>query len=139
MPGFGPVYYFPQGIANILSLAKVTDTGRYRVTYDSDESTDITVTNKVTGKVSHFVRSPKGLHWLDARTCTMADEKEGTLMVTTIADNKSKYSVDAYRRALATRKVQHVIGLPSDKSFRRYLKGGLLPNCPLQPAAPDPT
>ena len=135
LPGYGTVWYYGDGIANILSLARVTESGRYRVTFDSDKSTDIFATNKETGKVSRFIRSPKGLHWLDSRTNSMSSkqEQEGTLLVNTVADNKSRYTVDAYRRALATRKIQHIIGIPSDKSLRRYLKAGLLPNCPLQP------
>ena len=33
LPGYGKVWYYPEGIANILSLSRVKQ--RYRVTYDS--------------------------------------------------------------------------------------------------------
>mgnify|MGYP003502657285 CR=1 FL=1 len=34
LPGYGTVWYHPNGIANILSLARVKD--RHRITFDSE-------------------------------------------------------------------------------------------------------
>jgi hypothetical protein len=133
--GYGQVWFYPEGIANILSLARVTEKGHYRVTYDSGLGTDFLVTNKKTGKTRRFVKSTKGLHWLDTERkyeCRSGEE-EGDIFVTTIDDARSGYTNATYMRAAAARKLQHIIGLPSDKFMKQLLKKGLLTKCSLQP------
>ena len=107
----------------------------YRVTYDSGSGTDFLVTNKKTGRVRRFARSKKGLHWLDTRGDSghKSDEKEGDIFITTVDDNKKGYTKAMYMRAAAARKLQHIIGLPSDKYMRQLLQKGLLTKCNLQP------
>jgi hypothetical protein len=64
LPGFGQVWFYDKGIANILSLAQVKK--RFRVTYDS--STDgCFVVHKPDGKQVSFHECDKGLHYLDMK------------------------------------------------------------------------
>ncbi len=44
LPGYGEVWYHPNGIANILSLARVKD--KYRVTFDSGTKNQFIVHKK---------------------------------------------------------------------------------------------
>ena len=61
LPGFGPVYFNPNGIANILSLAVVEAAGR-RVTYDSWDGGVFHVHNPDSGRIVDFHQLPSGLY-----------------------------------------------------------------------------
>ena len=105
--GYGEVWYYPGGIADITSLARLTEKGKHRVTFDSDTGTDFLVTNKETGKLHRFRRTPKGLHLLDATTLAEeeyecgAGEEDGDVFITTVDDTKAKYTNALYLRAVA--------------------------------------
>lgn len=102
LPGYGEVWYHPDGIANVLSLARVKGKG-YAVTYDSAEGNCFKVV-KPDGTVRVFKQSPCGLYYLDARI------EKGTTLVNTVQHNRSKYTNRDYSRALFARKLQGVIG-----------------------------
>lgn len=118
---YGTVWYHPGGIANVLSLAKVKD--KYRVTYDS-EAGNVFKVHKLNGTTADFVQSKPGLYYLDI-------QNHAAMLVNTVDDNKSSYSVNAYSQALLARKIQIMIGRPSTKDFIRIVDQGLLPNCPI--------
>ena len=59
--GYGPVWYNPYGIANILSFEQVRE--KYEVQYESNEQAF--VVTKPDGMMFKFVESPEGLHYLD--------------------------------------------------------------------------
>jgi hypothetical protein len=63
LPGYGTVWYHPNGIANILSLARVKEHG-YRVTYDSEGGNHFTV-HKNDGTSRAFKESDRGLYYFD--------------------------------------------------------------------------
>ena len=79
LPGYGEVWYHPNGIANILSLARVKAKG-YAVTYDSAVGNHFKVVTPG-GAVRLFKQSSRGLYYLDA-----AKVKNGSSMVNTVAD-----------------------------------------------------
>ena len=54
--GYGEVWYYPEGISNILFLERVTGKGIYRVTYNSGSRTDFLLMNKKTDKICRFIR-----------------------------------------------------------------------------------
>jgi hypothetical protein len=56
LPGYGPVWYHPHGIANILSLARVKE--KYRVTSDSGQKNQECVVHKPDGTTKCFKLSP---------------------------------------------------------------------------------
>ena len=62
LPGFGPVFFHKNDIANILSLSKVKK--RYRVTYDSNGSNAFEV-HKRDGEIRSFLDSDKGIYYMD--------------------------------------------------------------------------
>ena len=123
LPGYGEVWYHPDGIANILSLARVKAKG-YNVTYDSAEGNHFRVVTP-SDAVRIFKQSARGLYYLDASKI-----QNGTSMVNTVADNRSRYTNRDYSRALFARKLQGIIGRPSDRTFKDIVNRNLLPNCP---------
>jgi hypothetical protein len=65
LPGYGTVWYNANGIANILSLARVKEHG-YQVIYDSSEGNAFHV-HKSDGTVRVFKESDKGLYYMDTK------------------------------------------------------------------------
>jgi hypothetical protein len=55
----------------------------------------------------------------------------GTVLVNTVAENRSKYTVRAYSQAVAARKLQDTIGRPSDRDFKKIVAGESMRNCPI--------
>lgn len=141
LPGYGTVWYHPNGIANILSLARVKEHG-YRVTYDSDGGNHFTV-HKDDGTCRVFKESNRGLYYFDTNEDSEHDddchhednmEYDGTVMVNTVANKKSSYTNRAYSRAVTARNIQKMIGRPSTKEFIQIVERNLLPNCPVNRA-----
>jgi Reverse transcriptase (RNA-dependent DNA polymerase)/Zinc knuckle len=124
LPGYGEVWYHPTGIANILSLSRVRGKG-FHVTYENEKNCFILTSP--TGRRNVFEQSPSGLYFID----TAATQKLGSVFVTTVEDNKSKFSQRDYLRAIEARKLLCKIGRPSQKTFLHILDKNLLPNCPV--------
>jgi hypothetical protein len=126
-PGYpGEVWYNPDGIANILSLA---DAEKYfRVRYDSFEEKAFIV-EKVDGSTCRFIQTTAGLYYIDVATASRTET--GTALLLTVADKKSKYSERAYQQALVARKLQGMIGHPSTRDFLSFVDWNLILNCPI--------
>jgi hypothetical protein len=77
LPGYGPVWYDPIGIANIVSLSRVRE--KYHVSFNSDQN--IFVVTKPDGTVYEFKQSESGLYYydLDSNKCS------GAVLVDTVA------------------------------------------------------
>jgi len=101
--GYGTVWYYPKGIANILSLAKVAE--RYRVTYDSLDG--YFVVHKSNGKKVIFKKCAKGLHYNDVK---LAQTQDGTALLTTVEQNKLQYHPRDVKQAELARQIQKIIG-----------------------------
>ena len=85
LPGYGPVWYYKKGIANILSLDRVQC--HFRVSYDSTKNDRNFIVHKANGSLVCFHPSTKGLHYLNmSLTPTHA-----TVLFNTVEDNKKKY------------------------------------------------
>ena len=123
LPGYGWVWYYEKGIANILSLSKVKK--KFHVTFDSATGNEFKV-HLADGRARIFKESSKGLYYSD-----MAETESSTVLVNTVAHNKSKYSSRDYSRAVNARKLQYIIGGPSYNHFRRILRNNELKNCPI--------
>ena len=118
--GNGTVWYHPDGIANILSLSRVSKMPGMKVDYSQQEQ-KFTLT-KPDGNMREFVLT-KGLY--------VSKMTKGVVMVSTVADNKRKYTVADYTRATVARKLQIIMGRPSTKELLRLVDGKLLANCPV--------
>jgi hypothetical protein len=123
-PGYGDVWYHPTGIANILSLSRVRQKG-FSVAYESKKNCFILTSP--TGGRQIFEQSPKGLYFLD----TDVKQGPGTILVNTVAQNKSKFSERDFHRAVDARKLLSKIGRLSQATFLQILDRNLLPNCPV--------
>lgn len=133
LPGFGTVWFDPEAIANILSLKLVQE--KYHVSYDSDEGNRFIVT-KPNGQTFTFTQSETGLYYLDASSdgdnaLEFNNDDEDVLLVNTVADNTSSYTVNQYSRAVEARNLQIKIGRPTTRQFIRIVEQRMLPNCPV--------
>ena len=121
LPGIGPVWYQPDGIANVLSLALVSM--HLRVTMDTAVDNSLIV-HKTDGTIRRFGLSDTGLYRSD-----LADTTGSLLTITTVNNHKMKYSALDVRRADAARKLQATIGHPTTKQFIRIIETNLLEGC----------
>ncbi len=124
LPGYGWVWYYPHGIANILSLSRVKE--RYRVTFDSAMDNCFHV-HKDGKKIMKFKEATRRLYYFD----TADRDETGTMLITTVENNKSKLSAYDYNQAEKARALQRRIGRPSTRDFIRYVATNLIPNCPV--------
>ena len=124
LSGYGWVWFFPSGIANILSLSRVKE--KYRVTFDS--ATDNCFHVHKENKVLRFKEAVRRLYYFD----TAEKDEESTLLVNTmVADNESNFSAYDVTKAKLARTIQKRIGRPSTADFIRYVSNNLIPNCPV--------
>ena len=141
LSGYGTGWYHPDGIANILSLARVKEQG-YRVTYDSKGENRFLI-HKSDGSVRTFKESPHGLYYLDvgeyADSKTTSDEdisdneagSPEAILINTVAANRANCTNRAYERAVSARKIQKMIGRPSTAECIQIVEKRLPPNCPV--------
>ena len=129
LPGYGTVWYHPDRIANILSLSKVKE--KYRVTFDSDKNNQFIV-HRADGTQLVCQQSSRGLYFLDTSlTPQPVGGANGTVLVTTIADNANSFSNADYAQAVLARKIQKIIGRPTPRAFIYFIENNLLSNCPV--------
>jgi hypothetical protein len=128
--GFGRMWYDPNAIANILSLALVQD--EYRVWFDSQDSTAAFYVDMREKGILKFKQSsePRGLYHYDTSIHNQPDQQIGTVMVRTVDDRRAKYSDHDYQRAVEAREIQGKIGFPSLRQYLRVVSKGQLPDFP---------
>ena len=83
LSGYGWVWYYPEGIANILSLSRARE--QYRITFDSAMDNCFHV-HKDNGKILRFQEAGRRLYFFD----TADRDEEETMLITIVDDNKSK-------------------------------------------------
>ena len=69
----------------------------------------------------------KRLYYFD----TAYHEVEETMLITTVDDNKSKFSAHDFSRAKIARVLQRIIGRPMINDFIHYVTANIIPNCPI--------
>jgi len=79
LPGYGTVWYHPEDITNILSLARIIEKG-YHVTFDSKDGDNKFIVNKPNGGTP-CIQSHCGLYYTDMK------QSNGTALVTTVEEN----------------------------------------------------
>jgi hypothetical protein len=107
LPGYGEVWFNPNGIANILSMSEVEKD--YPITYENQTFT----IHKDADTKRHFTKSKQGRYYMDTEESI---RNTGVVLVETVADKKSKYSNKDYSQTVLARKVQDMIGRPSLKT-----------------------
>jgi hypothetical protein len=122
LPGFGIVWFYAGGIANILSLGLVSD--RYRVTLDTENEQAFFV-HKPDGSTRKFKRMTCNLY-----ACNIAAfENQGVVLTVTAEGKKAEYSNKDVKRADAARQLQEILGYPSLKAYLKMIDNNLIKNC----------
>lgn len=111
MEGFGEVWYCPDAIANILSLALVAK--KYPVSYDSRDG-NMFVVHKP-GKEILFKQSGNGLFYHD-----FADR--AVVLVNMVTENREGFTDREYQRTQAARRALAMVGYPSPRDFEKLEK-----------------
>ena len=132
----GPVWYNPNSIANILSLAQVRLVRR--VTMDTDDLPAFHV-HKLDGTgTTVFAEHESGLYLFDASknaTSTVANHSNAPIIaysyLQTVADNKSKFTARQVAAADDARKLYRLLGRPGHTRFLTTLRENHILNCPI--------
>ena len=124
LSGYGWVWYYPDGIANILSLSRVKE--KYRVTFDSALDNCFHV-HKADGKILKFNEATRRLYYFD----TADRDETGTMLITTVEGNKNKLSARDVIQAERARTLQRTIGRPNTSQFIKIVSSNQIPNCPI--------
>jgi len=106
LKGYRTIRYFPEGIANILSLHKVQE--KYKVTFDSSTMAGF-VMHKSDGMNRMFKPSKNGIFFTDFT------HENAHVLVHTVDSIKIKYAVKEYSDAPKAQSIQDIIGRPSTK------------------------
>jgi len=117
LPGYATVWFYEDGIANILSLNNVKK--KYRVTYNSS-AYDCFEVHKADGTKRVFKPSKKGLFY----SCLNND----TVLVTTVENKINKYTVREYANAKKALDLQNIIGMPSTQDLIKYVENNMILN-----------
>jgi len=135
LPGYGEVWLYEEGIANILSLSRVKE--RFRITYDSENGNQFVVHLR-NGKNQVFSQSKAGLYYSVVRGNTKQSaikrkvkSIENHTTLNTVADNKTNYTKREIMRASLARRIHKTIGHPSLRKFIDIVVSNQLPNCPI--------
>ena len=129
LPGFGLVWYHAEGIANVLSFHRVSQTKGFKIEYQNWIADEFRVTNPQ-GVVRQFKPSQKGLYYWDTRN---RETSTGTLLVETVQENKENFTHRDVKRAERARALQHNLGHVSDAELMRIAKNNTLLNSPVTP------
>ena len=119
LKGYGTVWFYPEGIANILSLGNVKK--KYRVTYDSTLNEGFLVF-KADGTAQTFRPSKKGLFFSDVKN------EVAHTFINTVENNKTRYSIKAYSDAVRASSLQNIIGRPNTQDYIKYVERNMIPN-----------
>ena len=123
---YGTVWYDPGGWVNILSLHQVKEA--HDIKFNSVTQDEFIVTGKLTGETADIFRpSPQGLYYTNWATTTTTN---GSVLVSTVKENKVSYSKHDVKRAEAVRALQAKIGRPTTRELMAILDQKLITNCP---------
>ena len=127
---FGPisVWVNPNCLANVLSLALVSD--EYRVTMDTEVEDAIFVHISERHRMK-FIRVAHDLYACDVSELTYSKLENAFSFLNTVSDNKRMYSIRDVRKADEAIALNRRINHAASEKFERILKDNLILNCPL--------
>jgi hypothetical protein len=131
-----PVWYIPQGVANILSFFIVQR--YYRIQCDTHKSNTLLVT-KSDGTGLTFSPIGNGLYGLTDPSHGMeffgVSPKRNQLTqhayVNTVEDRKREYTKREYRDAVLARRIQNIIMFPGVRAYTKIADSQLIANLPI--------
>ena len=113
LPGHGTVWYHPHVSVNILSMAKLIQ--QYHITYDSSKENAFIVREHNNTQIKYiFQESHDGLYYHDVSFTQQ-------IYITTVTENKQKYSQSDVKRADGVRALQKIIGHPTARHLSYLL------------------
>ena len=125
-PNLGQVWYNPDSIANILSLADVRKV--CKVSMDTSKEPTIFV-HRLDGSVMKFIEHPSGLYIFNPNTTSNC--VNAYTMVYTVAQQKKMFSHREIKLADDARDLYRKIGRPDEIEFQSILRKNLIRNCPV--------
>jgi hypothetical protein len=117
-------YYYPKGVANILSLAMVAETKR--VVMDSAIDNAIYVFNE-DGSYVRFGKTPNGMYCIDI---IADDDAHVVLAHQTVKGESAHFSGIDCRRATKVRDLQEALACPSDVDLANAIEHNVIGNNP---------
>ena len=131
LPGLSfPVWYHPDSIANIVSLAEMVR--ERRITMDSDVENALLL-HAHGGRVLQFVACGGGLYTHDLNNKDHCVKPILTL-TQTVAHLKSQFTKREVKQAQAVHDLQRRLSYPSQCTLEHLLESNYYPNCPVTPA-----
>ena len=122
LPGHGTVWYHPHVSVNILSMAKLKQ--QYHISYDSGKENAFIVRKHDNTQIKYiFHESCDGLYYHEVNNTQQ-------IYITTVTENKQKYSQSDVKRADGVRALQKIIGHPTARQLSYLLDHHLIPNSP---------
>ena len=120
--GHSIVWYHPHVSVNILSVAKLKQ--QYHITYDSGQENAFIVKEHDNTQIKYiFHEAYDGLYYHDVNNTQL-------IYITTVTENKQKYSQSDVKRADGVRALQKIIGHPTARQLSHLLDHHLIPNSP---------
>jgi hypothetical protein len=117
-------YFYPKGVANILSLALLAETKR--VFMDSAIDNAIYVFNE-DGSYVRFAKTPNGMYCIDITT----DDDDHIVMAhQTVKGESAHFSAIDCRRAAKVRELQEALACPSDFDLANAIEHNVIGNNP---------
>ena len=113
----------PKGIANIFSMNEIEKL--HRITYDSIDGYYVVHTDK--GPV-YFHKDEQGLPYIDLDASVY---DAATTLVQTVRSNYEGFTKKDIKAAKAARKLQGMIGSPSEKDYGGMVSSNMIKNCPI--------
>jgi hypothetical protein len=117
-------YFYPKGVANILSLAMIAETKR--VVMDTAIDNAFYVFNE-DGTYIRFSRTPNGMYCIDINT----DDDDHIVMAhQTVKGESAHFSAIDCRRASKVRELQEILACPSDADLANAVEHNVIGNNP---------
>ena len=114
-------WYMPEGIANIFSMHQLEK--MYRITYDSWLGYYIVHTDD--GPV-HFHKDEQGLPYINLDS---SGKEAATMLVQTVRGNYEGYTKKEVMRAKEARRLQGMVGGPSNKEYAGLVSAQMVSDC----------
>jgi hypothetical protein len=130
VPNFGKVWYNPNSIANILSLAEVRKSSR--VTMDSSSDVAFHIHLLDGSGYTRFKEHESG--WKSPYESTTTNDNEqviGYLYLQTVAENKKAFTKRQIEAADMARQLYQKLGRPGAARFMDIIRKNLIINCPI--------
>jgi len=128
---FGTVWYNPDSLANIFSLAAVRML--CRITMDTSVEASLCV-YRSDGSIMKFIEYRSGLYYHNAAAAVQSNSNENVIdysFVSTVANKKAQFPRREIEGADKARVLYRKIGRPSQQQFEQNLAMNLIRNCPV--------